>query len=90
MLRAAGTWGVSSLKRPAGLFDGTGLTRIDPSDDEDTYPTGSPDGSKIAYRVCGRIKVIAATGGASTDFNDLYPEVAQKYFIYSGYQFAWK
>jgi Tol biopolymer transport system component len=71
-------------------IDGTGFIRLDPSDDEDTYPTWSPDGSKIAYRVSGRIKVMASTGGASTDLDDVFPEVPQKYFIFSGYQFAWK
>lgn len=49
------------------------------------------DGSKIAYRVSGRVKVISAAGGTAIDLFDAgFKEISDKYFIFSGYQFAWR
>jgi Tol biopolymer transport system component len=69
---------------------GKNLERVDPTDDEDTYPTWSPDGTQLAYRVSGRIKIIPATGGTPTDLFDRFPEISDKYLIFSGYQFSWR
>ena len=64
---------------------------VDPEDTEDAYPTWSPDGSQIAYRVSGRIKIIPA-GRRRTHrpLFDRFPEIGDKYFIFSGYQFSWR
>lgn len=72
-------------------IDGTGLTPVVTADEEDHYPTWSPDGTHIAYRISGRILIIPATGGTGIDlFEAGFKEIGDKYFIFSGYQFAWR
>jgi Tol biopolymer transport system component len=74
-------------------IDGSGLARMDPQEDsEDRFPTWSPDGSQIAFYNGGRVNIVpAAGGGPVTDLWDKFPELSDKFLIFStSYQFDWK
>lgn len=74
-------------------IDGSALTRIDPQEDsDDRFPTWSPDSSQIAFYNVGRVNIIAAEGGgAVTDLWEKFPDLSDKFFIFStSYQMDWK
>jgi hypothetical protein len=72
-------------------IDGTGLKRIDQSNDDAAMPEFSPDGQKVIYRVSGRIKIISADGaGRGDDLFDIHPSLKDKFFVMSGSPLHWK
>lgn len=71
-------------------LDGTGLKRLDESDDEDSMPAWSPDGQKVIYRVSGRIKILPAEGGKGTDLFDMHPSLKDKFLVMTGSPLQWK
>lgn len=74
-------------------MDGSGLTRIDPQEDsEDRFPQWSPDGTQVAFYNHGRMNIVAAAGGGEVvDLWERFPELSDKFYIFStSYQFDWK
>jgi len=47
-------------------------------------PTRSPGGSKVIYRVGGRMKILPAQGGAATDLFELFPSLKDRHLVLSG------
>lgn len=72
-------------------IDGTGLKRIDESDDKAEEPAFSPDGQKVVYRVSGLIKIISADGAArGTDLFAMHPSLKDKWRNSPGSALQWK